>query len=428
MRITYIAAGSGQTYCGACMRDVALVRGLMDRGHDVLMLPLYIPLSVEGPSPEVDLVFYGGINAWLQQHFRLFRRRLGLLDWLLDHPLFLRLISRFAIETSGSELGPMTVSVLQGRGGYQWKELERLMGYMEELERPDVVNLTNSLLSALASEIKSRFEVPVICGLQGEEEFVDSFPPRWRGRALELIRRHAGSIDLFTAPYESYARCMTRFLDVDRDRIRIVPPGIDMRPYGTPGDRHREPFRIGFVSPICHDKGVDILCRAFCLLHDDDGRDAELCLAGEVQKSDRDFWRGALRMVENEGFTDRLDYRGHLDMRERVEFLKTLSVFVMPSRVAECRGVACLEALACGVPVVVPDRGILPEIAVRTGGGLVVPPEDPGGLKDAILALRDDPDDADLRGKKGREGVKQHYSGEAVARASLRVYEEVIPD
>jgi len=426
MKITYVAAGSGQTYCGACMRDVALVRGLMAEGHDVTTLPLYIPLSIEGPSPAVDRIFYSGINAWLQQHCGLFRRNLGPIDWLLDRPALLKLISRFAIQTSGEGLGPMTVSVLKGRGGNQRKELERLMSYLEALETPDVVNLTNSLLSAIAPEVRERFGVPVVCGLQGEEEFVDTFAPEWRRRTVDLIRSHAESIDLFTAPYESYADRMTDFLGVERDRVRIVPPGVDMSPYGEPGERQTDPFRIGFLSPICHNKGADILCEAFCRLAAADGNDARLCVAGELQSGDREFWRGSCRVLEDEGLGDRLENRGHLDQRERVEFLKSLSVFAMPSRVEECRGVPCIEALACGVPIVVPRRGILPDIVERTGGGLVVPPDDPDALSDTIARLRDDPEMADQMGRKGREGVHEHYSGKAVAAASLRVYEEVM--
>lgn len=426
MKITYVAAGSGQTYCGACMRDVALVRGLMAEGHDVTTLPLYIPLSVEGPSPAVDRIFYSGISAWLQQHFSLFRRNLGPVDWLLDRPVLLKLISRFAIQTSGEGLGPMTVSVLKGRQGNQRKELERLMSYLEALDTPDVVNLTNSLLSALAPEVKEAFGVPVVCGLQGEEEFIDTFSPEWRQRTVDLIRSHADSIELFTAPYESYAERMTKFLDVDMDRMRIVPPGVDMSPYGEPGERKRDPFRVGFLSPICHDKGVDNLCEAFCRLTASDGDDVRLCIAGKLQSGHREFWRGACRTLEKEGLGDRLENRGHLDQPERVEFLKSLSVFVMPSRVEECRGVPCIEALACGVPIVVPRRGILPDIVEHTGGGLVVPPDDPEALSDAIARLKDDPEMADRMGRQGRKGVHEHYSGEAVATASLRVYEEIV--
>ena len=68
MRVVYLAAGAGQMYCGACARDMDMVRGLIARGHDVEVVPLYTPLRIDGEEPvETDAVFLGGINAYLQQ-------------------------------------------------------------------------------------------------------------------------------------------------------------------------------------------------------------------------------------------------------------------------------------------------------------------------------------------------------------------------
>ena len=47
MRIVYIAVGSGSMFCGACARDITLVRGLLSFGHDVEIIPLYTPLKIE---------------------------------------------------------------------------------------------------------------------------------------------------------------------------------------------------------------------------------------------------------------------------------------------------------------------------------------------------------------------------------------------
>ena len=43
MRIVHLAAGAGAMYCGACTRDMSLVRGLLSLGHDIQVLPLYTP-------------------------------------------------------------------------------------------------------------------------------------------------------------------------------------------------------------------------------------------------------------------------------------------------------------------------------------------------------------------------------------------------
>ncbi len=68
MRITHIAAGAGGMYCGACARDINLVRALIAGGHDVQVVPLYTPLRIDGDRKlPVSPVFYGGINVFLQQ-------------------------------------------------------------------------------------------------------------------------------------------------------------------------------------------------------------------------------------------------------------------------------------------------------------------------------------------------------------------------
>ncbi|MDP6106880.1 MAG: hypothetical protein QGI33_00390 [Candidatus Brocadiia bacterium] len=117
MRIVYIGAGAAGTYCGACARDVTLVRGLLARGHDAMLLPLYTPLTSDMPDVSLGQVFYGGVNVYLQDRFALFRWTPRLVDWLLDRPALLREASRFGIETRPEDLGNMTVSVLRGADG-----------------------------------------------------------------------------------------------------------------------------------------------------------------------------------------------------------------------------------------------------------------------------------------------------------------------
>ena len=76
MKIVHIVPGSGGTfYCQNCMRDGALVKGMRSLGHDVVLVPMYLPLFTDdanaiGDSP----VFYGAINVYLEERFPFFRR------------------------------------------------------------------------------------------------------------------------------------------------------------------------------------------------------------------------------------------------------------------------------------------------------------------------------------------------------------------
>ena len=293
MRIVYIAAGAAGSYCGACARDVALCRGLIARGHEVLLVPLYTPLRSDVPLPRAERVFYGGINAWLQDRSRLFRKTPRFVDWLFDRSWLLNLVSR-AIETRPEKLGAMTVSVLRGADGSQRKELEHLIRFLESGPRPEVINLTNSLLSAIAPEIKRRLAVPLFCTLQGEESFVARLPQPYRDEAAALMRRHARNFDRLFSSGEAHANQMSEFLAVPRERIQVVRPGVDAATYPPAERRVRAPFRIGFLSRVSPAKGLDILVEAFILLAKRrPGNDAVLVVAGEAAGS-------------NSGFLDRL--------------------------------------------------------------------------------------------------------------------------
>ena len=71
--------------------------------------------------------------------------------------------------TSAEDLGELTLSSLRGEEGHQIKEVNRLVDWLEEYGKPDVVCLATGLLVGLARAIKSRLGVPVICTLSGED-------------------------------------------------------------------------------------------------------------------------------------------------------------------------------------------------------------------------------------------------------------------
>ena len=93
MRIVQLTPGSGGSfYCENCLRDAALVRALRTAGHDVLMLPTYLPISAEADTAGAANapVFFGGVNVYLQQKFAAFRRAPKWVDRLFDSPGLLK--------------------------------------------------------------------------------------------------------------------------------------------------------------------------------------------------------------------------------------------------------------------------------------------------------------------------------------------------
>jgi len=425
MRIVYLAAGAGGTYCGACMRDTLLARSLVERGHDVEFLSLYTPVRSDRALPGACRIFYGGINVYLQQHAGIFRHTPALFDRLFNSAWLLDFVGSHAVNTRPEDLGEMTISVLKGPDGRQRKELRRLVDHLVEGERPDVVHITNSMLSAIAPAVKERLDVPVVCCLQGEDVFIEQMGKPFSDEAVELIRRHAASVDAFVAPGEAYADTMTAFLAVDRSRIRIIRAGVDPALSETDAAPPPDVFRIGYLSRVMREKGIDLLCDAFRLLEEESPGRAELAVAGEARGANRQVWHEQMTHLTEAGLADRVEYVGALDLEGKTDFLKGLSVFCVPSRLNERQAVATLEAQTVGVPVVLPDLGVFHEILALTGGGILVEPDNPQALAEALAELRDDPEKRTALARAAREGARKHFSGTQMIEKTLALYEEI---
>ncbi len=412
-------------YCGACARDLSLVLGLRARGHDVSVVPLYTPLRVDGDEPSpIDPVFLGGINLLLQQRSALFRRIPAKLDRFLDNASLLRLVSRLAISTRASELGEMAVAMLRGPDGPFRKEYRRLLDHLQRRAPPDAIVITNTMLLGLAPELKQRLPAPIVCQVQGEDAFVGGMPEPHRCRAEQLIRDNARLVSLFVAPNQGYARQMACYLRVPEADVRVVRTGVLAHTYAGSGSRHREPFTIGYLSGIAEGKGLDLLVEAWRALAESEGRDARLRVAGRVL--DRAYWRRIRRSVGERDHAERFEYVGEVELEDKVRFLQRCSAFCVPSRYAEVRGLAVMEAMAAGVPVVVPDAGVYPEMLSLTGGGLLFGSEDVNELAAHLAHLIDDADEADRLGREGAAGVAEHCSMEQSVDSMAAVLEEAV--
>jgi len=423
LKVTLLTPGAGCMFCGACSYDISLARGLIELGCDVQLIPLYLPLNPEDERlPGTTDPFFGGVNVFLQQYCGLFRHTPRAVDRLFDSGPLLRLAARRSGSTEPARLGPMTVSMLEGADGHQRKELERLLRFLEPGPTPDAIHLPNMLLSGIAPSLRERLLARIVCGLQGEDEFVDEMPEPHRSRAHDLMRQHARFIDRFVSPTDAYAAKMAEYLDIPRDRIQTVAPGISVDDYPLPESRRREPFTVGYLSRITSAKGLDLLIDAVCRLTED-GRDVRLKVAG--QKSDEDYWESVLRKVDESGLADRVEFSDVPDLKSKVAFFHECSVFSVPSRTSEVRGTVAIEAMTAGLPVVLPDVGAYHDIIGLTEGGLLFPAGDVDMLANALALLQDDPDRADRIGLASHDAACYHYSDRHLAENMAQIYREL---
>jgi glycosyltransferase involved in cell wall biosynthesis len=427
MRLAYIAAGAAGMYCGTCIHDNTLATELMRQGVDVALIPTYTPLRTDEADVSLERIFYGGINVFLQQKWSLFRHTPRLLDRPLDHPSLLKMLSRFSASTSAADLGELTVSVLKGEEGHQKKELARLAQWLRNEFKPDLIHLTNSMFVGMSRELKETVGVQVLCGLQGEDIFLEGLPEPYKAQAKNVLRKRAQDADAFIAPCQYYRDYMAAYMAVDAEKIHVVHLGLHLEGHGEKPRTESTPPRIGYLARICPEKGFHLLVEAFRILSDEWGAgELHLDVAGYLGGRDRSYFDEQVKRIEDWGLSDFFTYRGEVNRAEKIDFLNGLHLLSVPTVYAEPKGLFVLEALANGTPVVLPEHGSFPETIRATGGGILVEPDSPKALASGIdQLLRDDAQRLKL-GQLGKKNVQQNYSDASTAAATLEVYRRFV--
>lgn len=427
MRIIQITPGTGNFYCGACQRDHALVTTLRAMGHDVMLVPLYLPIVTDEPRGlATEPIFFGGINVFLQQKSALFRNTPRWLDKLWDSKPLLRLSAKAAGMTRPHDLGVITLSMLRGEEGKQLKELERLLEWLKSQPRPDVICLSNALLAGMARRLKSELGVPVVCALQGEDYFLDDLVAPYSTQAWAEMAKRAADVDLFIAVSRYFGEKMQKRLGIPPERVVVVYNGL--RPDGyEPAPTPPQPPVLGYLAFMSQIKGLEALVDAFIWLKQRDRvKGLKLRAAGTLAPSSMAFIHKLEHKLKKAGFVDDAEFLPELDRPQKQVFLRGLSVFSVPATYGEAFGMYLLEAMASGLPLVQPRHGPFPELIEASGGGVLCAPDSTLALAEALEQVLLDPAGAQEMGRKGRAAVLETFSVDRMARTIAGHLETVI--
>jgi glycosyltransferase involved in cell wall biosynthesis len=430
MRIAYITAGAAGMFCGSCMHDNTLVSALIAAGHDALLIPTYTPIKTDESDVSQKRVFFGGINVYLQQKLSLFRRTPWVLDRLLDGRRLLNWVAPLAVRTEAQVLGDLQVSMLKGEHGYQKKEIAKLTTWLAAEVKPQIIHLTAVLLSGIVPDLKRDLGVPVLASLQGDDIFLESLPPKHREESLALIGDNARFIDGFVATSRYYADFMAGYLELPRDKIHVVHPGLNLAGHlaetatSRQGPRAAPPFTIGYFARVCPEKGLHQAVEAFRLLRQEPGAPScRLRVSGWLGANQRSYFEEQRKKLDQAGLARDFEYVESPDHRSKVQFLQSLDLLTVPTVYREPKGLYVLEALANGVPVVQPRHGSFPELIEATGGGVLVEPDDPAALARALRELLEQPQRRAELAARGFEAIRQRFHAAIMARGTLEVYE-----
>lgn len=429
MNIIQITPGAGAMYCGNCFRDNTLVAALRQMGHEVTMVPLYLPLTLDEEDESAGTpIFFGGINVYLEQKSGLFRKAPRWVRRILASRKLLAWAAGRAASTRASDVGDILLSMLRGEEGRQARELEELIAWLRRQGQPDVICLSNALLVGMARRLKAGLQTRVICTLQGEHSFLDGLPDSHRAAAWQLLSERAADVDLFIAPSRYFGDLMAERLGLPAEKVRVVYNGIKLDGFSVGGrgsrvERQKAPV-LGFFARMCREKGLDTLVEAYIHLKNR-GKVPRLKLhiGGSCGSADEVLVKSLRKRLAEAGYIGEVNFSPNLSHAEKLAFLEVLTVFSVPASYSEAFGLYVIEALAAGVPVVQPRAGAFPELIDATGGGVVCESGDPKALADGIEELLLNPDRARALSEAGRKAVLEKFSAEAMACNTLQVFD-----
>jgi len=219
------------------------------------------------------------------------------------------------------------------------------------------------------------------------------------------------------------------FLGLRNNKTFIAPNGVDLSEFNNlpPRENLRNKYPILkdkkvilFLSRLDWKKGLDILAKAYGIIAKQ-RNDVHLLIVGDGQKSFREIVK---KWFRDEGVLDRVVFAGMLTGREKLESFSGSDVFVLPSH-SENFGMAIVEAMACGLPVVITNTiGIHQEIT-EAKAGLVVPC-DALKLSEAVTEVLDDENLSRDLGRNGQVLAREQFDFNKTADKMIEAYKVVL--
>lgn len=240
---------------------------------------------------------------------------------------------------------------------------------------------------------------------------------RWYAFVTMQRRVAQRSAHLLTVSEQS-ARDIVADFEVPRERLDVVPVGVDVETFAARPYAERHPGRLVTIAsadvPL---KGLGVLVQALARL--DPLAWSELVVVG--RPSER-----TSKALADAGLLDRVRFEQGLSTLELADLLASAQACVVPS-LYEGFSLPTVEAMSTGTPVVASRVGALPEL-VGDDAGLLVAPGDPAALAQGITDVLADPVRAARLGAVGRRRAITTYSWAAVAQATSDIYERIVSE
>jgi glycosyltransferase involved in cell wall biosynthesis len=417
MKVLFIIPGSGDSfYCGNCFRDNLQANALRKAGHDVIVMPLYLPFKYSSFKADTPL-FFPATTFYVAQKF--FRKG-GMPVWIsrmLESKPMLNIASSFSGTTSAAGLEDITLAMIHGNDAVFSEQVHTMLNWIEHHEKPDIIHLSTTLLIGIAKAVKQRINIPVVCSLQDEEIWIDSLRGAFLQEAWQGIIDNIRYIDKFVTTSEFYKKVATTRIP-QITNVEVIYPGIDVSRYAS--DQYPADPVIGFFYRMNRENGLDILAEAFVKLKKRGTvKNLKLKVAGGYTAQDKRFLKGIRKLLRP--YMDDVDLCHTYNPERHADFYRQITLISVPVTFDEGVGLYLCEAFAAGRPSVEPATGSFPEI---TGdAGITYSPNNSDALADAIEKLLTDTGLYDRCRENALKLSQTRYSGEVMAEKLAKVYE-----
>jgi glycosyltransferase involved in cell wall biosynthesis len=282
----------------------------------------------------------------------------------------------------------------------------------------DVLHIHDAYSGFAASICKLGLQIPIVCSIHNEIRTAASI------RICDRV--------LAVSEYLKNFLCEKRKLQ----RVDILPDAIDYDLYKPVKNIEQAKKELGlidnkiilFVGRKCPEKGPKVLIEAIPEIVKRNPKTKVVFIGpdysfGSLATSYSAF---LIRKAKKLGVQEHTIFQGLIPESTLRNYYEAADVFVCPSVWQEPFGMVLLEALAYEKPVVASDVGGIPEIIKDKVNGLLVTPNNPNQIANAVTSLLENTEFASILGKSGRKIVQEKYNFKAVGKRCLEIYEDIL--
>ena len=314
----------------------------------------------------------------------------------------------------------MTLSMIEGEGQAFKENVKELIEWVKQVEKPDIIQLSTSLLLGIAKELKKETNIPIVCSLQDEEVWIDSLKREFVEKAWQGVLANAKYVDRFITTSHYYQQVVETKLP-QLGHVDVIYPGIDVVEYQT--EEYPANPTIGFFYRMNELDGLDILADAFVLLKQRGSvPHLKLRIGGGYMSPDKKLVKQVKRTLKL--YHTDVVIEDDYDMDEHADFYRKITVLSVPLRFQEGVGLYLCEAFATGRPVVEPNTGSFAEIVGQAG--LIYEPNDAQHLADALEKILTDQQLYDRCKDHALTMTKERYNDKTLAKQLTEIYGEII--